>query len=279
MSASSSPSFALDDHQRFREQLDQWIADNWDPTITLRSWWQRLADAGLTVPTWPRTLGGLGSVASLQAVIEDQLAGAGVIAPPLADDGIRVVGPALREHGTPQQISRFVPSLLNGSEAWAILLDERVDDDLAEIASTAAIDWKTVSLDGLKLCTRPVAHAQHALTLFRSDPASTGRVGLTCFITDLTDPAVTYPSFNTVSFSHVRLSVDSALGAVGNGWNVAKTVLPYLNRSLAGRIRRGMVHVTPGERAGNLDRTVGDLVIERARMTDANVVDRRAPRD
>jgi hypothetical protein len=53
---------------------------------------------------------------------------------------------------------------------------------------------------------------------------------------------------------------EHVLGPRDGGWAVVKTILPYLERSLAGRIRRGLVHVEPGTRAGNLDRTVGEVL-------------------
>ena len=43
---------------------------------------------------------------------------------------------------------------------------------------------------------------------------------------------------------------------------IAKTILPFNERSFAGRIRRGLIHVEGGDKAGNLHRTVGDVVAE-----------------
>ena len=39
-----------------------------------------------------------------------------------------------------------------------------------------------------------------------------------------------------------------------------KTILPYLDRSIAGRIRRGLVHVEPGQVAGNLGLVIADVL-------------------
>ncbi|MEY4010763.1 MAG: hypothetical protein RLZZ93_1456, partial [Actinomycetota bacterium] len=35
------------------EETRDWIAKNWDESITLREWWRRMADARLSFPRWP----------------------------------------------------------------------------------------------------------------------------------------------------------------------------------------------------------------------------------
>ena len=50
------------------------------------------------------------------------------------------------------------------------------------------------------------------------------------------------------------------LGEPGTGWQVAQTVFAHQQTSLAGRIRRGLIDVPSGTKAGNLDRTTGDVL-------------------
>ncbi|MCU1361316.1 MAG: hypothetical protein JWN99_2605, partial [Ilumatobacteraceae bacterium] len=52
----------------------------------------------------------------------------------------------------------------------------------------------------------------------------------------------------------------NAIGGVGSGWAVAQTVVAHAQTSLAGRIRRGVIDVLPGAAAGNLDRTIADVL-------------------
>ena len=96
------PWWPLGDMSQMREALQYWISNNWDESITVGAWWERLASAGLAVPTWNRSHGGLASTAQVQQVVEDELAAAGTIAPPLAGAGVRLVGPILRQFASPQ---------------------------------------------------------------------------------------------------------------------------------------------------------------------------------
>jgi hypothetical protein len=36
-----------------REAALSWLNANWDPALTVRAWWARLADSGWALPTWP----------------------------------------------------------------------------------------------------------------------------------------------------------------------------------------------------------------------------------
>jgi acyl-CoA dehydrogenase len=253
------PEWPLADPELFRSALQKWISANWSPFITLRDWWQRLADAGLTVPTWPRAFGGLGSVSGLQQVIEEELGIAAAIAAPLWGDGLRVAGPALREHATHAQISRFLPTLLNGTEPWVVLLKESDEDDMTAVTTTARATWQRFTVNGTKW-SRQATAARWGLVLVRSEEGTTGKEGLTCLAVDLYDRSVfVNPSSGQVTFIDCPVSLDNVIGERGNGWAVVKTAMPYVNRSLAGRMRRGLVNIAPGERAGNLDRTIAQL--------------------
>jgi alkylation response protein AidB-like acyl-CoA dehydrogenase len=253
------PEWPLADPELFRTALQNWLSTNWSPFITLRDWWQRLADAGLTVPTWPRIFGGLSSVAGLQQIIEEELSIRGAIAAPLWGDGLRVAGPALREHATQAQMARYLPTLLNGTEPWAVLFAEHEDDDFSNIASTAHADWKKFTLNGVKW-SRQATAARWGLVLAHTEEGPKGRDTLSCLAVDLYDKSVfVNPSTGTVTFVSTPVHLESIIGQRGGGWSVVKTAMPYVTRSLAGRMRRGVINIAPGERAGNLDRTIAQL--------------------
>jgi hypothetical protein len=110
------------------------------------------------------------------------------------------------------------------------------------------------------------------VTLVRSGDDN-GRRGLSCLLIDLATPGITRDG-DTVHFSDVQLPLDALLGRQNDGWSPVKVMLPYFERSLAGRIRRGVVHCDPGTLAGNLERTVGD-VIASYRPPEPPAVDRR----
>ena len=257
--AGQRPRWPIADPEEFRVELQHWIRENWDLEITVAEWWDRLARAGLTAPTWPRSQGGLAATTAVQAVIEEELAGLGAIAPPVMGLGIRMVGAAIRQFATPEQFEQAIPRLLTGRNLWTALMTEPGSDDPATTACTADFDWKYVTINGTKSCLDLAA--TNAIMLARSVPESTGRDGLTWLIVELEYQPVDVVA-GTVEFRDVRLLHERVLGTRDDGWAIAKTILPFNERSFAGRIRRGLIHVEGGDKAGNLHRTVGHVVAE-----------------
>lgn len=268
--AASRPWWPLGDFDQFREALQYWIRQNWETSITVGEWWERLASAGLAAPTWNRSHGGLGATTQIQQLVEEELAAAGTIAPPVAGEGMRLIGPILRQYATPAQAADVLPALLTGQHLWTVLMYEPGSDNIEQTECAAVFDWKHVVVDGAKSCIDDTA--THALLFARTAPLG-GRKGLTCFLLDLaTEGIVREPG--VVRFEAVRLAHNDVVGVRDGGWAVAKAILPYMERSLAGRIRRGLVHVEPGIFAGNLERTVADALADHS-PPDAPPVERR----
>lgn len=256
---------------QMREALRYWIAKNWDTSITVGEWWDRLAGAGLSAPTWNRSHGGLATTAQVQQVVEEELAAAGAIAPPLAGVGVRLVGPILRQFASAEQAAEMLPAMLTGQSLWTVLLTEPGSDDPKDTTCTATFDWKYVTVNGVKSCEHD--GATHALVLARSADLP-ARKGLTCLLVDLAEKGISSEP-GLVRFEGAQISHERVMGERDNGWAVVTTILSYLERSLAGRIQRGLVNVQPGFVAGNLDRTVADVLANRQLMAPPSV-DRRA---
>jgi alkylation response protein AidB-like acyl-CoA dehydrogenase len=268
-SADASTVWQLDDLEAFRLELQWWIQEHWTPTTTVREWWRALADAGLTTPTWPRAAGGLSAISSVQQVIEHELQTIGAIAPPYGGAGIGLVAPTIRDHGSRLQVDRLVPPIVRGETAWCLLLGEVQESDyLANITTTATATSDGWQVAGTKVST-DANMSTRGLLLARSVEQSSGRRGLTCFEIHMDQPGITIATkadgSNTVGLDGVVVHHGDVVGQPGNGWQVARTTLAYMERSLAGRIRRGLVSIHPGSRAGQLDRTVSDVLTERTR--------------
>jgi len=264
------PWWPLGDLDQMGDAVRYWIGQNWSLDLTVRAWWHRLAVAGLTAPTWPRAHGGLATTTVVQRVIEHELASARTVAPPVDHDGFRVVATALRQFGTSTQLEAWLPDLLCGVTTWGLLVDEQGVDDTVHITTGATFDWKYIALSGSKHLATTVP-LTHALVLARS--GDLGRAGLTFLAVDLATDGVRVGG-DTVTFDDVRLTDDAVLGRRDRGWAVWTATRPYLERSLAGRIRRGLARALPGEPAGDLDRTVGDI-LEQHVPPAAPEVDRR----
>jgi acyl-CoA dehydrogenase len=270
--AGTKPWWPLGDLPQMGEAVRHWLSTNWDHSVTVGEWWDRLAAAGLTVPTWQRAHGGLGATTPLQHVIEQELAAASTIAPPVDGAGVRVVGPAVRQFAGHDLAQRWLEPIIRGRSSWAVLLSEPDRPDPLDAETRIRTQWEKVTLSGQKLMQPDAQDPTHAVVVVRSNPEG-GRKGLACVMISLDHSGVSVED-GLVSFDDVQLGVDDLLGPMDQGWSVVKVMTPYFERSLAGRIRRGMVHVTPGTAAGQLGRTVGD-VLSSAPPPPPTPVDRR----
>ncbi len=270
--AASRPWWPLGDLEQMGDAMRHWLSQHWDTSITVGEWWERLATAGLTVPTWQRAHGGLAATTPVQSVIERELGAAHTVAPPVDGTGIRVVGPALRQFATADQVTALLPPLITGLHSWTVLLQEPGEPNPQKATCRVEIGWNGITLSGTKAMTQGESSPDHALVFARSNDEG-GRRGLTSVIVDLATSGVAMND-GVVTFDGVRLPAEAMLGPQDQGWEVAKVVTPYFERSLAGRIRRGVVHVEPGPNAGNLERVVAE-VLTSAPATAPAVEDRR----
>jgi len=277
MSSFDRDSWPITDRDAFQAAVRKWITANWSVSVTVSEWWQRLADAGLTVPTWATPLGGLGATTTVQGIIEQELGRIGTIAPPLAGIGVHLVGPTIRHHGSQAQRDRYLPPIVDGTTNWCLLFDELDGDDPALITATATRAGVAWSVDAVKL-SDDADLADLGLLLVRTEPGSNGRDGLSCLALPLDQPAVSVQRLSNgasvVVCRGASVAADDVIGEPGAGMAVAQTVLAHRQASLAGRIRRGLVEVPAGGKAGNLERSTGD-VLTRTRPNPSPEQERR----
>ena len=192
-----------------------------------------LAEAGLLAPHWPRPYGRDASPAE-QLLIDQEMAAAGVNRPDL------VIGwwaaPTILEHGTPEQVQRFVPATLRGDIFWCQLFSEPgAGSDLASLRTKAVRDaaggWR---LTGQKVWTSRARDAQWGICLARTDPDAPKHKGITYFLMDMTSPGIDIrplreitgnDMFNEVFFDDVFVPDEMVVGAVNDGWRLARTTL------------------------------------------------------
>jgi alkylation response protein AidB-like acyl-CoA dehydrogenase len=223
-----------------------------------------LAEAGLLAPHWPRPYGREASPAE-QLLIDQELAKAGVTRPDL------VIGwwaaPTILEHGSPEQIERFVPPTLTGELFWCQLFSEPgAGSDLASLrmkAVRADGGWK---LTGQKVWTSRADWAQFGVCLARTDPDAPKHKGITYFIVDMKTPGIDIRPlreitgdnlFNEVFFDEVFVPDEMVVGQVNDGWRLARTTLA--NERVA------MAHGTAlGNPMEELLRTVAELDLDPA---------------
>ncbi|MGY4100238.1 acyl-CoA dehydrogenase [Nocardia sp. R16R-3T] len=191
-----------------------------------------LVDAGLAVPHWPAPYGrGVNPMTGL--MISEELRRAGLQSPDLAIGGWTI--PTLLRYGTQEQIDRFAWPTLRGEVLWCQLFSEpEAGSDLAALRTTAKkIDGGWV-LRGQKVWTSLGDRANWAICLARTDPDAPKHRGISYFLVDMRSaglevrPLVQITGearFSEVFLDEVFVPDDCLVGALNNGWKIARSTL------------------------------------------------------
>ena len=191
-----------------------------------------LADARLQAPHWPAPYG-RGAGPAEQLLIDQELASADVARPDL------VIGwwaaPTILEHGTREQVERFVPGTLSGEIFWCQLFSEpEAGSDLASLRTKAVRVDGGWELTGQKVWTSSAHKAQWGVCLARTDPDAPKHKGITYFLIDMSSPGILIRPlreitgdalFNEVFLDGVFVPDEMVVGTVNDGWRLARTTL------------------------------------------------------
>jgi alkylation response protein AidB-like acyl-CoA dehydrogenase len=262
-------------------EVKSWVDANWDPSITVREWWRRLADAGYAFPSLPSGLGGSAASPRDAAVIIRTLAESRVIGPPLGGVASQLALPTILEHGSEEQIGRYVRGITYGDASWCQLFSEpAAGSDLASVGTRARRDGDEWVVNGQKIWNSTADSADYGMLIARTDPDQPKHNGITYFAIAMRQPGVEVrplkqmngsTSFCEVFLSDARVHSDCILGDLNGGWAVAQTTLRHERNSVAGGGQAGLAYAQSGSR-GDLDRTVHEVT------TRARVVTRPRPR-
>jgi alkylation response protein AidB-like acyl-CoA dehydrogenase len=224
------------------DRLRSFIAEHAPGGAYPADWNRRLAAAGYVAPHWPAPWG-------LEASAADQLAIDEVmrelrVPRPLNPIGIGWAGPTLLVAGTPEQQSRFLPGILDGSEIWCQLFSEPgAGSDLASLGTTAVRDGDEYVVNGQKVWTTLAHVAQFGILLARTQLDAEQHRGITYFVVDMRAPGIEVRplvqmtgthEFNEVFFDDVRVTAANVVGVEHDGWRLAKVTLGNERVSLSG---------------------------------------------
>ena len=247
--------------------LRRWLASNWDPDLTVRQWWERLAESGWSQPHWPVEWYGKGLPTEQASAVARTIADFGALTAPVGF-ATGMAGPALLVHGTDEQKHRHLRGMVTGADAFCQLFSEpNAGSDLAGLQTRATRDGAEWVIDGQKVWTSDGRIANKAMLVARSNVDVPKHAGLSYFFIDMTQPSVEVRPlremtgaayFNEVFLSGARIPADDLIGGEGNGWAVANTTLAF-ERSLSGGGEGAMTAARPGPVAGDLDLRAGDF--------------------
>jgi len=239
------------EQEAFRLEVREWLAQNlerpWSEEIrdpnhdadslveVRRRWQKKLNKAGYLAMGWAPEWGGRGASAVEEAILQAELPRAG--APQIPNFlGVDLLGPALIHHGTEEQRQRFIPKMLDCEEIWCQGFSEpSAGSDLASLRTRAEPDGDDYRITGQKVWTTMGAWSNWMFLLARTDMEDRYG-GITFFLMPVDQEGVEVRDLRQITgdseFGEVFL--DGALakrehiiGKVGEGWNVAMTLLGY----------------------------------------------------
>ncbi|MDG3011469.1 acyl-CoA dehydrogenase [Rhodococcus sp. D2-41] len=225
-----------------------------------REWERKLADARLSVVSWPAEYGGRDATLEQWVIFEEEYYRAGAPGR-VSQNGIFLLAPTLFEHATKAQLDRIMPSMARADVIWAQAWSEpESGSDLASLRSTATKVDGGWLLNGQKTWSSRATFADWGFGLFRSDPEAQRHKGITYFMFDLRSKGVTIrpidqldgePGFAEIFLEDVFVPDDAdnsgVIGGVNEGWRVAMSTASN---------ERGLSLRSPGRFLATTDRLV-----------------------
>ncbi|MEV0076122.1 acyl-CoA dehydrogenase family protein [Nocardia neocaledoniensis] len=232
-----------------------------------REWEAKLADARLSAVSWPAEYGGRDASILEWVLFEQEYYAAGAPGR-VSQNGIFLLAPTLFEHGTPEQLARFLPRMARADDIWAQAWSEpESGSDLASLRSTARRTEGGWLLNGQKTWSSRAAFADWGFGLFRSDPEAQRHHGLTYVMFPLTAEGVSVrpipqldgePGFAEIFLDDVFVPDQDVIGGVNEGWRVAMATSSN---------ERGLSLRSPGRFSATAQRLI-DLWSETTEPTD-----------
>jgi alkylation response protein AidB-like acyl-CoA dehydrogenase len=180
--------------------------------------------AGILGVSVPEEYGGGGRPSSWQAMVAFEAAYHDA---PLIDTAAALVAPAVIAFGTDAQRAQFVPAACAGTvNVCTAYTEAGAGSDLSNIATLASPDGEGFVLTGEKVLVTGAHKADWCYTIARTDPASSGRHGLSMFLLPMDTPGLEETrhatanrwTLSTIRFDHATVGRSAVLGQLDQGW-------------------------------------------------------------
>jgi alkylation response protein AidB-like acyl-CoA dehydrogenase len=185
---------------------------------------RQLGSDGWLTLGWPREYGGGGRSTMEQLIFADEAATAGVPVPFLT---INTVGPTIMRFGTPAQRAHYLPRIAAGELHFSIGYSEpEAGTDLASLRTRAVRDADGYVINGQKMWTSLIQHADYVWLACRTDPDAPRHKGLSILIVPTDAPGFSWtpvrtvagPSTSATYYTDVRVPADALIGGENQGW-------------------------------------------------------------
>jgi alkylation response protein AidB-like acyl-CoA dehydrogenase len=299
-----------DEDEAFRRELRAFLAESlppdWDEIAKdgpgsdaqaafAREFCPKLAEKGWLTQSWPREYGGRDATPWRHAILGEEMWRCGE---PRSSQYMNVnwVGPTIMKYGSEEQKASHLPRISAGRVFWCQGFSEpEAGSDLAALRTLAIRDGDAYVVDGSKIWTSYVNHADYCFLVARTDPDSKRHHGISVLLVPMDLPGIAVreiPSvvgdryFFEVFFSGVRVPVSCRLGPEHAGWDVVTYSLAY-ERVGAARYARAAYTLDALARLARQRGRLGDprvleqlgrarALCEAARLLAYRVIDLRA---
>ena len=225
-----------DEHDMFRDMVRKFIAaeitphyDKWEKAgIVPREVWTKAGALGILCPTVPEEYGGAGGDFLHSAVVVEEMALAGAMAPTfyLQSD---IVAPYLVHFGSERQKREWLPAMVRGDVIAAVGMSEPSGgSDLQNLRTTAALDGDDYVVNGQKVFITN-GHSADLLVLACRTNDSPGGKGVSLLLVETDRPGfergrlldkIGCKAQDTAElfFSDLRVPASNLLGNEGRGF-------------------------------------------------------------
>ena len=213
----------------------RWMTSVYADHDASMAWQAKLHAKGWVAPAWPKEYGGCDWSVAQRYIFARERALAG--APPVSPMGISMCGPALIGHGSAEQKAHFLPKMLSGEHFWCQGYSEpHAGSDLAPLTMSARREGDDFICNGTKIWTTHANVANWIFCLVRTSKLDRPQQGITFLLIPMDTPGITVDPIimssgehiqNQIFFTDVRVPVANVVGAIDDGWTVAKYLLEF----------------------------------------------------
>ena len=241
-----------EDHEAFRQTVRSFLAkegvpnvDKWEEErLVPKAFWQKAGEIGMLCPTAPEAYGGIGLDFGYNAIVDEEMAYAGVPAGfSLQSD---IVAGYMETYGSEEQKAEWLPKMVSGDVITAIAMTEPgTGSDLQSIRTTARKDGNHYVINGSKTYITNGQNTDLTLVVAKTDPdAQPAWKGMSIILVESDregfrkgrkldkigqDAADTSELF----FDDVRVPITNCLGEEGMGFIYLMSQLPQERLSIA----------------------------------------------
>lgn len=200
---------------------------------------RRIGGDGWLNVSWPVEFGGRGLSPKENFIFFDETQRLGVTLPHLTTNS---VGPTIMRFGTEEQKSRFLPGIAKGDIHFSIGYSEaEAGTDLASLRTTAVRQGDRYIINGQKMWTSLIHHADYVWLAVRTDTEAPKTKGISIIIVPTDAPGFSWTpvpvlreGFTSATYyDNVEVPVENLVGEENAGWQLITSQLNAERVSIA----------------------------------------------